>query len=184
MTRRAAGVALALTLGVMGRPAGAQEGVRAGEGVRARDAVRTEDGSEHHHTHHVALFLGASTVLEDEGASGEHPTRVTVGADYERRLPAMQRLLGVGALCDVALGDAVETLVAPFLGIHPGQRLMVLVAPGVAFTGAGQEPRLVGRAAVAYSVHFGAFAVAPTVNLDVAKGSLALVYGLALATGF
>lgn len=138
-----------------------------------------EGHEHHHHANHVAVFVGATTGLVDT-----HPTHATVGLDYERRLPFAEHIIGVGALVDSAFGDATETIVAPFVAVHPAGGLMILGAVGVAMTGAFHDGHLALRGGAAYFFPLGGFSIGPEVNVDRANGETAVVYGVSGGMGF
>ena len=138
-----------------------------------------EGHEHHHHENHVAIFLGATTGLVDT-----HPTHATVGADYERRLPFADRMIGVGALVDSSFGDAVETIIAPFVAVHPVGGLMVMGAVGVAVTGAFHDGHVALRGGAAYFFPIGGFSIGPEVNVDRVNGETAVVYGVSGGIGF
>jgi hypothetical protein len=152
---------------------------RADEGAHAGGEEAAEHHPHHHHDNHVALFLGATSGLGDMAT-----THFTVGADYERRLPFASRLIGIGGLVDSAIGTDVETLIAPFVSVHPIGGLMVLGAVGVAVTGLGHNGHVGLRGGAAYFIPIGGFAAGPVVNVDHVAGETAIVYGASLGAGF
>ena len=149
------------------------------------EASEEAEGHEHHHHHenHVAIFVGATTGLVDT-----HPTHATIGVDYERRLPFADRMIGVGALVDAQIvheaETEVETIIAPFVAVHPVGGLMILGAVGVAMTGAGHNGHLALRGGAAWFFPVGTFSVGPEVNLDHVDGHNAVVYGVSGGMGF
>jgi hypothetical protein len=135
----------------------------------------------HHHENHVAVFVGGTTGLGDEGT-----TKVTIGADYEHRLPFLHEV-GVGALVDSAVGSDTSTLLAGFIAVHPYEGLMVYGGAGVDVLNAFKEPHFAVRGAVAYFVPIGPMSAGPEISFDhvfVAGGENAIVYGLSAGMGF
>ena len=145
--------------------------------------AEAEGHEHHHHENHVAVFVGATTTLVDTD-----PTHATIGIDYERRLPFADRMIGVGALVDAQIvheaETEVETIIAPFVAIHPMGGLMILGAAGVAVTGAGHNGHLALRGGAAYFFPVGGFSVGPEVNVDHVNGENAVVYGVSAGMGF
>ncbi len=138
-----------------------------------------EHHGEHHghHANHIAIFGGATTLFGDEAHTG-----ATFGLDYERRLPMMDGLFGLGALVDVALMEHTSVIVAPALFIHPAGGLKITVAPGVEHE--GEENVFVMRGGLSYAIHLGRLSVGPAVAADYANKHVALVYGLDIGMGF
>ena len=142
------------------------------------DVHEEHEEHEHHHANHVAVFAGATSTLGDMSA-----THVTVGADFEHRLP-FAHVIGVGALVDSSIGSDTETLIAGFVALHPYAGLMVLGGVGVAMTNLAKDGHLGLRAAAAYFVPLGAFSIGPEVSLDRVAGENAVVFGISAGTGF
>ncbi len=151
-----------------------------------------------HHTNHVALFAGAST-LTGETPVGGSGTAFTLGLDYERRLT---RHIGFGFLADYVAGGVGRAF---FLGVplfvRPVGGLGLTLAPGVEFEkeeAEDLETRSSGVEEAHTSTHFafrlGAFytfplpsrfSLVPQFNADFISGKGAtLVYGLAFGIGF
>jgi hypothetical protein len=78
----------------------------------------------------VSIFLG--------GTSNEDATAFTLGVDYQYRI---NRIVGVGALIDYAMGDIQSLLIAPAVYLHAGH-FEVTVAPAAEFSEEDVSPVL------------------------------------------
>lgn len=155
----------ALWVGAVPRSAHASEAAEAGHGEA--------DG---HHRHHVAVLLGGA--VRDE--HGETESGFALGVDYEYRL---HRLLGAGALVEVATGDIRDVVaMVPFF-VHPWGGLKLVAAPGVEIRGNG-EAEFLFRLGGAYLFPLGDFSVGPDFAVDIVEGHPTFVFGLVLGTGF
>lgn len=127
------------------------------------------------HMNHIAIFGGATT------ASGE--THATVGLDYERRLPLVDQVFGLGPIADFSFASEVQTILAIGLFMHPYMGSKITLAPGLEIVLGHSE--FVFRAGFAYDFHItGDISLSPTFNADIVSGHVAWVYGLSLGYGF
>jgi len=148
-----------------------------------------DDGAETHgheyHPNEIAVFFGET----DEPG---HDPQFTLGVEYERRL---SQRWGVGALVDYAGGGLRNTVVAVPVFWHPGERWILLAAPGVeAHDGRGDdghggvdedETFFVFRLGTVYLIPLaGSWKLAPAVNLDLVDGEKVWVYGANVTFGW
>lgn len=168
---------LVMGLALLVSPAFAEEDHEAGEA----------HGEHEFHRHHVSVFLGI-TEGEVEGTAGgttETASTVdaealTVGLEYVYRL---SRRWGVGALADYA-GEDLDTLVVGIpVVLHAGERLKLLVAPGIEDKDEGSSEFLV-RVGAMYEFEVGGFSIAPTLDLDFVGSEQTFAYGLNFGKGF
>ena len=141
------------------------------------------------HRHHVALFLGATSGIlenghgEDPHAHGESEKRNTdfsIGVDYEYRI---LKKLGIGALVDYAPGDLRTTVFAAGAFIRPIGSLLVIAAPG--FERHEQNRHALFRLGFGYEFDVAdRFSLTPNFNIDFVNGRQVYVYGISLGTGF
>ena len=131
-------------------------------------------GEDHAHHSHVAMFIGATAHAGHYG--------VTVGADYEYRLSAMDGLVGLGVLVDAAFFDPPDVIAGPMVVLHPVGDLRVAVAPIILTN--FEKGHLGIRGSVGYDLHFGGMSVGPSASVDYANGHVAYVFGLAVGAGF
>ena len=149
---------------------------------------------EHSHMHknHIALFPGGTHSLN-------HPImHFTVGIDYERRLAWLDNKLGIGILGEAIFADHLEVLTGIPVSYHPVSSLKLILAPLIEFHKATHESHddhthadsytseFGYRMGLAYSFHFGNWALAPSVNMDfIGKDSHAsMVFGVGIGYGF
>ncbi|MBI5609209.1 MAG: hypothetical protein HY902_10060 [Deltaproteobacteria bacterium] len=129
------------------------------------------------HANDMAIFVGGTGRLNDVGHSA-----ATFGLDYERRLPMVGHLFGVGALFDVALTHHATVIAAPALYVHPIGGLRVTLAPGLEHE--GEENVFVMRGGMDYAIHFGSASFGPSVAADYAHQHVVFVAGVDLGYGF
>jgi hypothetical protein len=136
---------------------------------------------QHEHSNHLSLFAGMTSIFEAKYHA------FTVGVDYEYRLPFLNRLLGVGALADFAIGTEFTGVFAGFVGIHPVGGLKILLAPGIEqLFGEISHTSFMVRGSVGYDFMINNFSITPIVSLDYVPEAkvIAFVYGIAAGIGF
>ena len=160
----------------------------------APSAPASEAHEVHHHSNHLALFLGGTD------GKGEIGVAFTVGLDYERRLG---KGLGIVALFDYAARPLEETVLGAGLMVHPTGGLVFTVAPGVLFEkergghdaasrsaggygeSSGTNAELVLRVGVMYEIEIGErFSLAPQFDLDLLGRDTVPVFGVSAGIGF
>ena len=155
-----------------------------------------DDGQSHEthdfHKHHIALFGGMTTNFTPQD------NLLTVGLDYEYRLPFVHHKFGIGFGVEYLKGDNTEILFELLLIYHPVGGLKFMVAPMFVIV---EEPSEGGdgtlevaetttknefgfRIGTAYDFHINKFSISPTVNLDFIGESPAIAYGIAFGIGF
>ncbi|MEO0881293.1 MAG: hypothetical protein AAFY34_01055 [Pseudomonadota bacterium] len=127
---------------------------------------------------HVSLVLGGTSIPSAD------ETAFTIGIDYEYRL---NRLIGVGAVVEHAVGDIDATTLLAVADIHIWKGLAIQAGPGVEFADEGEttETFAIGRIGALYEVEIEErFTIAPQVHYDISSGPDAVVFGLALGVAF
>lgn len=129
-----------------------------------------------HERHEVGVFLGAAIRDEDETESG-----FALGVEYQYRLA---RLIGVGALVEVATGELRDVLLIAPLSLHPWRGLRLVVAPGVEIPDEGSAEFAL-RFGAGYKFPIGErFTILPEFNADLIDGTPTYVFGATFAVGF
>lgn len=144
--------------------------------------------TEHHgnshsfHPHHLALFNGATTSLE------QSTTAYTLGLDYEFRF---SEKLGVGLLGEIIFAEESELIAGIPLFYHPlgGLKIMAVpmlqwaqkIAPGSAE--ASPTALFAGRIALGYDFHLGSFSLGPEIGFDLGE-TQSVVFGISIGKGF
>ena len=124
--------------------------------------------------HHVAAFSGATTTTTNPSN-----TDFTLGAAYEFRTSS---LLGIGPVADFVFASKFAALFMGGMFFHPAGDLKLVAAPGIKFQGGLSA--FVMRFGVGYDFHSGPLIFTPTFNIDLISGDAALVWGIAIGTGF
>ncbi len=130
---------------------------------------------------HVAIFLG------ETDSDSTKTTDFTAGIEYERRLPFLNSMFGVGLTFERIFYNKkdIDIYLLNFIA-HPWKGLKFNVSPG-------KERKLkkgkvktfdLFRYGVAYDFHVGQYSVTPMLNIDTVKGKTATVYGIAFGMGF
>jgi hypothetical protein len=146
-------------------------------GASASEAEEAKhEESDGHHRHHVAALLGTAIRREH----GDTEVGFALGVDYEYRF---HRLLGVGALVEVATGNIRDVVVMAPVFLHPWGGLKLAVAPGAEIASSGHTEFLV-RLGGAYLFPLGQFSVGPDFVVDIVDGHPTFVAGLAFGVGF
>ena len=161
-------------------------------------------GGHHVHSHHLALFGGATTNLEVKH------TDPTAGIDYEFRLPFWDNVIGIGIFGEAVFAEHIEFLAGGLIIVHPIAGLKVfagggavrvehtvqsipetiplkiksdrILANGSEETEVKFEPLI--RGGIGYDFHFEQFSIGPVVSADYINKNTLLVYGLSLGIGF
>ena len=142
------------------------------------------------HKHHIAFFGGMTTNFEHQD------NLLTVGLDYEYRLPFAHHKFGIGFGTEYLSGDNTELLFELLLVYHPVGRLKFVTAPmfvileehseGVGGHEAGEtitKNEFGFRIGTAYDFHINKLTIGPTVNLDFIGKSPSIAYGIAFGFG-
>ncbi|MEO1406917.1 MAG: hypothetical protein AAFV54_10565 [Pseudomonadota bacterium] len=127
---------------------------------------------------HVSVVIGGTTIPSAD------ETAFTIGVDYEYRL---NRLIGVGAVVEHAVGGIDATTLLAVADIHIWKGLAVQVGPGVEFIDEGEdhETFAIGRIGALYEIEIAErFTIAPQAHYDISSGEDAFVFGVALGVGF
>ncbi|MFN2448097.1 MAG: hypothetical protein ABR606_21245 [Vicinamibacterales bacterium] len=146
-------------------------------------AQHAEDES---HPHHVAVLVGATTNL-----TADH-TDPTVGIDYEYKPQAWHGKAGLAAFAEVTFAEHTERILGGGVVFHPTGGLKLFTGGGIVIAEHEDhvthelttEGRGLLRLGGGWDFHVGRFSLGPAVYLDIVKGHRALVYGVALGTGF
>ena len=147
--------------------------------------------SHHFHKHHMSLFGGMTTNFT------QNDNFLTVGLDYEYRLPFAHNKFGVGLGAEYDSGDTKEMLFELLLIYHPVGGLKFVTGPMFAIVeehvegnhGTHEEGETTTenefgfRIGCAYDFHVNKFTISPTVNLDFISQTTAMVYGIAFGFG-
>ena len=143
------------------------------------------------HEHHLALFGGMTTNFT------HHDNFLTIGLDYEYRLPFVNNKFGIGFGVEYLKGDTKEMLFEVLIIYHPIGRLKFVAAPMFAIFeehvegdhGTHEAVETITknefgfRIGTAYDFHVNKFTISPTVNLDLISQTTALAYGIAFGVG-
>ena len=151
----------------------------------ASDPTTTKEvSSEHkishkdddHHPHHVAIAAGAAYI---NGLN-----YLSLGVDYEYRLPFLNRLFGLIAIGELTFADPHNLGIATGgIVIHPILDFKLLATVGAEFE--GSTAAFLFRAGAGYDIHIGdRFAISPTVYMDLVHGHIAWVYVAGFGVGF
>jgi len=126
------------------------------------------------HNNHAALFVGVT--------NSSHGDDATLGGEYERRLPFMHGMFGVGGFGEMIFADHKAYLAGAGLIIHPWKDLKANLSFGVERTEGHTESLM--RVGVAYDFHYQKMSISPTYNYDTVDGHSTNVIGVALGMGF
>lgn len=130
--------------------------------------------------HHAAIFLGNT----DSGSK----SAFTYGADYEYRLPFIERRFGIGVILDFAQFDPNISLYMGAIFYHFLDHLKLILAAGTETVAAhgttASHSDSVFRYGLAYDFHIGRYSISPTVSVDNVNGHTATVYGLGFGISF
>lgn len=138
-----------------------------------------EHTSEHHHGHHMAIFVGVTEAEEREGHK-EDP-QFTLGFDYERRL---SKLFGLGAMFDWVAEGKREILIGPIGFIHPYKGLSVTAAPCYQRARKSGHEGFVFRVGGAWDFQMSKYTISPNLVYDLTKEEDFFVVGVCFGKGF
>lgn len=164
---------------------GAQHGPAALRDIPVAVPSMSAAGDAAHHSH-VAVFGGATTNL-----TADH-TDPTLGIEYEYKPAAWHGKAGVGAFAELTFAEHTEKILGGGLVFHPMEGLRIFTGGGV-MVAEHEDPvtnqletetKALLRLGGGWDFHLGRLTLGPTVYYDVAKGHRALVYGVAVGTGF
>ncbi len=150
----------------------------------ARASLSSPEGESH--PHHLAVLAGMTTNL-----TADH-TDPTVGIDYEYKPAAWHGGVGIAVFGELTFAEQTEKIFGGGLVFHPGGGLKLFAGGGV--MSAEHEDQVTHettteskgllRLGGGWDFHVGGFTLTPTTYFDIGKGHRALVYGVALGTGF
>ena len=123
---------------------------------------------------HAAIFTGVT--------SGEEAADITVGVEYEYKLPILDRKLGIGFFFENISSAPNSTVVGGGLIYHLPHHFRINAGAGEhAVKG---HTLSITRAGLAYDHHVGKYALSPTVNFDTSSHGTVTVYGVAFGVSF
>jgi len=151
----------------------------------------------------LILFLVTPTVFASEkdenhlalfsGVTHHEESAMTSGIEYQRSLPLLNGMLGVGLTYESIFGKdyVAEVYLLNFI-VKPWKGLAVNLSPGQHRSKAHEsnghnvssqtEPLV--RYGFAYDFHIAHYSVTPAINIDVSDGETAEVYGIAFGKTF
>ena len=134
-------------------------------------AFAHEKEHEEEKKNEISLFVGGSSNID--------ATAFAIGADYQYRII---KVIGVGAIIDVATGDIGSVMIGPAAFIHVWN-FEFTVAPTAEFS--DDDITAVLRLGIAYEFELPGFSISPSLNFDTERGGEeTLVYGLSFGFEF
>jgi hypothetical protein len=154
----------------------------------------------HLHSHHLGLFVGATSKFEEGG------TYFSLGLEYEYLLDKEHGRWKLGVVGELIFGHKTEYLIAVPVIFRAYKGLFVLAGPGLEWFPSHEEegdehhdPHAMGnsegseggydthvllRIGAGYQFHVGKFSITPVVNLDMWRKHHSLVWGISIGRGF
>lgn len=130
-----------------------------------------EDVKKEESKNEISFFVGASTNSET--------TAFSFGIDYQFRI---NKVVGVGAIVDVATEDYGSIMLGPAVYLH-ASKFEFVVSPTIEFS--DDDSTGVLRLGVAYEIELSKFSISPSLNFDTERGGEeTLVYGLSFGFVF
>ena len=136
-------------------------------------------GEEHHHKHHMALFIGATEGEEHHGEKTDPD--FTLGFDYERRLSP---LFGFGGMLDWVAEGNREVLIGPIGFLHPYKGSKLYAAPCYQRVREGGQDDFVFRVGAAWDFEIGKYSIGLHAIYDFAEEQDFLIVGMGFGMGF
>lgn len=149
----------------------------------------TKSETEHGYSHHASAFLGATSGVFENAATG-----FTIGLEYEYIFGSTSPLMGIGGLFEAVIFEETEYVLGIPIFIHPYKGFKFFVSPNMLFREEGEINRkdneIVGenliessnkffiRMGAGYDFHFDNFALTPSVSFDLIEAKSYLVYGI------
>ena len=131
------------------------------------------------HPHHAALFVGVSSLQTHAHRSAD----LTIGAEYELRLPIAHRAFGIGPIVEMIIADQTSIASLGTAYLHPWRGIKLFAGAGLEH--AHGENHGIWRGGVAYDWHLGDGAcVTPTGSVDRVEAHTVLVAGITIGYGF
>lgn len=168
-------------------------------------SIADENNDDHHvHHNHLAVFSGLTSNLEYKH------TDLSIGLDYEYRLPVWHNLFGVGLFGEVVFAEHTEYLIGLPIFLHPAGGFKFWAAPGMMIyepivhedpelhkiksiktdnimasdESSGTKQKLLIRAGGGYDFHIKNFSITPAFSADIIDGHVYLIYGIYFGVGF
>ncbi len=130
-----------------------------------------EGEKEEENKNEISVFIGASTNSET--------TAFSFGIDYQFRI---NKVVGVGAIVDVATEDIGSIMLGPAVFLH-ASKFEFVVSPTIEFS--DDDSTGVLRLGVAYEIELSKYSISPSLNFDTERdGKETLVYGLSFGFEF
>lgn len=140
---------------------------------------QNENHQHEEHSQHIGFLIGSVyNFAEDKFMLG-------LGIEYERVLPFMDGLFGIGLAAEMVFDEHKHYVISLLIPFHPIRELSLFVAPGIMFI---DEEEGVERH---FSIHFGAeyefelnaIFVAPKIELAFAGDDIHLMLGFHIGFG-
>ena len=167
------------------------------EQAEMHDSGSAKHGT-HFHPNHVAVFIGATTELEED-----KDTHFTLGVDYTRRFTESGRL-GIGVFGEVIFAEHTEFLVGIPFYVYPMKNFWLRAGPGLEIheeekkshsasqsasemaEGGKRETKteFLIRTGLGYGFEVAGFQIGPNVGVDFLRNKTSLVWGVNIIKGF
>ncbi len=149
-------------------------------GATWRSALgQSADPAHEEHVHHVGFLIGPVYNLHEKS------TFLGLGLEYERLLPAWNRLLGIGLAAEMVFDEHRHYVVSLLACFHPVRPLTLSLAPGVMFIDRdGTERRAAIHFGAEYEFEVGRVFLAPEAEIGFAGDDVHLMLGLHIGFGF
>jgi hypothetical protein len=150
---------------------------------------------QHFHANHFGVLAGATTKLEKEG------THLTLGVDYVRKFPPDGRW-GISVFGEVIFEEHTEWLFGLPAYYYLNKNIWIRTGPAIEFFQTGNKQhsentasssghdqtenktKFIWRIGFGYEFGFGALSLTPSVDLDLARSTTSIIWGINLGKGF
>ncbi|MEJ5245343.1 MAG: hypothetical protein WHV28_06510 [Bacteroidota bacterium] len=149
-----------------------------------------EDGEteeQHNYNHHLGLFLGALSSLNNGEIS------FSTGIDYTYYFSNTGTMIGVGGFIEGAFGKHTEAIFGGTFNIKPWEEVQFHIAPSIIYRElqtdiideihSTSKVKFLLRFGGNYTFHLQNFSISPTINADIVGSKVGLVYGIGFGVG-
>lgn len=142
---------------------------------------------QHNYNHHLGLFLGAMSSLNNGEIS------FSTGIDYTYYFINTGTMIGIGGFIEGAFGKHTEAIFGGMVHIKPWQEVQFHIAPSIIYRElqsdiideihSTSKVKFLLRFGGNYTFHLQNFSISPTINADIVGNKVGLVYGIGFGVG-
>lgn len=147
----------------------------------------SEIGENYEYHHHIGLFLGAMSNLQNSEIA------FSSGIDYTYSFSNLYPVIKLGGFVEGGFGKHTEAIIGGIVQIKPWEEASFLIAPSILYQDlhstdideihSTSKVKFLLRFGGSFSFHINNFSISPTINADIVGSRVSLIYGLGFGVG-